>query len=381
VDEGGGTLVGANPATTGPDGVARMGWRLGSDPRQRVSAELPGASGGPAQRLSFNAHLAQPPVVASGGGCEITIGPRGQVPQLDSRVLARLLREAEGNLCLCFMPGVHVVNDLEVQGTGRLALHGCGRASQVRLGKPITLSGFRTLDIADLVIDMQGDQGLMLDGNEDVSLSHLQVAPARAAARPVLRVTNTTRLRVVDCLLRASGADGVAGLAAVFDTLQGDVHIARNRFDGALSVYGDPLNPDELQGFIERMRQFQQMNLAPKEARLFFADNSVALLTIGERMARQLIDGRGEAVFASAVLQGNTFGGIRNVFASHMLAFSGNTFASGTRDGQTFYGVMAANRATAVGNLAELPGDEAILFFATRRGDFEKVANRVFIQP
>ncbi len=53
----------------------------------------------------------------------------------------------------------------------------------------------------------------------------------------------------------------------------------------------------------------------------------------------------------SAILHGNTFRELNSVFAAGLLGFATNAFIAATQDASP-YGVMLANRVTAVGNLA-----------------------------
>ncbi|WPB55018.1 DUF6519 domain-containing protein [Xylophilus sp. GOD-11R] len=382
VEEGGGALTGANPAITGADGIAGVAWQLGTDALQRVSAELLDHDGQPLQRIAFNAGVVQPATVGGGGravaACEITVGPNGDVPDLKSEVLRGLLTGAKGQLCLCFMPGHHVIDELEVEGgsQARLSLHGCGQASRVSLGKPITLRRFAALDFADLVIELHGERGLMLAEIGELSLSHVSLQAVGAPAQPCLRAEGVRRLRVQDCVF-AAGVSDKPGVAAIFDQLAGDNQIARNRFEGMVSFYGDPLDPAQWRDLIPVVRErLVGRPLVVDASRLFFSDNSVALLGIGETMVKRLAEGVEEGIFESATLQGNSFSGHDHLLAAGLIAFAGNSFTEEPRS--EFYGTMVANRATAVGNLAQRM-ERAKLWFITRKGEFEAAANLVTI--
>jgi len=85
-------------------------------------------------------------------------------------------------------------------------------------------------------------------------------------------------------------------------------------------------------------------------------------------------------VFASAVVQGNSFAEAGNLFVAGLLGCSSNVFLAQARGAP--YGVMVANRATATGNLGLIFDDAAILHFVTPdRTSFAGAATQVFVRP
>ena len=122
-------------------------------PRHRRTAAARGAvvddDGRELQRLDYGAAIAQ---AGTGGGCDITIGRGGQFERLDGELLARLLEQGRGTVCICFMPGMHEIESLVLTNqtrsarwrstaAGCLALRGDGR---------LALSGLTSLELRDL---------------------------------------------------------------------------------------------------------------------------------------------------------------------------------------------------------------------------------------
>src|SRR5207249_4347463 len=147
-----------------PQGLASIGWQLGTSGLQRLRVELIDSGGQALQRLSFNASAVVPATAVS-GGCDITIGKGGDFERLDSNLLARLLAQGDDSACICFLPGTHEIGALEAGGGERfrLSLHGCGHASIVNLRGPVRLADFVALELRDLVIVAEGELGVLLE--------------------------------------------------------------------------------------------------------------------------------------------------------------------------------------------------------------------------
>ena len=378
LEQGGGSLAGPASTTTDAHGLAAIGWRLGASGPQRLRVELLDSEGQVLQRLSFNATVGVP---AGGGSCDITIGKGGAFEQLDSKLLAALLKQGGGSACICFLPGSHDIGTLQADGAQRLrlSLHGCGHASLLRPGGTLTLAGFAALELRDLVIQAEGEIGVVLEKNTELRLAAVQIERSRNQAKtPCLRIAGARRVSVTGCEVISA----MPSTAVVFEDITGDCQVAHNRFVGVVSFYGDPAGiPND-----DLLRQLaalpQNLALEPIAAQLTFSNNSVSMLAVSEAMTRSLLQLKAGGLFASAVLHGNAIGEQRNVFVASLLAFDANCLLALPRDGTTPYGVLIANRATATGNLALIVGDQAILRFVTPDGSgFAKAANQVFIQP
>ena len=95
------------------------------------------------------------------------------------------------------------------------------------------------------------------------------------------------------------------------------------------------------------------MGLTPTDAQLTFCSNDLSQLAVATAMVEELLATRqSSGVFASAIVHGNTFRELNNVFVAGLLGFATNAFIAATED-RSVYGVMLANRATA----RRKPGD------------------------
>ena len=377
VEQGGGAVIGPVTASTDADGYASFNWRLGPGGAQRLIVRLVASDGSELQRLAYTAGIASS---VTGGACDIIIGPDGQFERLDSELLTELLERGRGNVCVCFLPGTHDIRLLKVEGgeRGRLGLHGCGPTALLRVEGGVTASGFAGLEARDLMIELLDDEGSVLLGrNADVVLTRVVIARRTASATPGLSVISANRVHMNACMI------GAARLAsAVFEAISAECHIGACRFDGPVSFYGAPAGVNPSRQLIDALSGSPPMRLLADAAQLHFVDNSLPSLTIGERMAEQLLNRRAEGLFQSAVLQGNTFGALSSVFASGLLSFGGNSFAAEPLDGVMPYGALIAMRAAAAGNVAARVGDEAILHFLTpANGGFSGAANQIFTLP
>lgn len=377
VEQGGGSIVGSATPTTDPQGIATIAWRLGSG-AQRLRVELLDDAGQVLQRLSFNATAV---VASDGGGCDITIGKGGQFDKLDSELLARLLKQGGGAACICFLPGTHTLDDLKADGgrKARLSLHGCGHASLLRLGGDMSLGNFIALELRDLVIQADGETGVVLQKNEEVRLASVQIdRPGERAKTPALRVVGADRLSMSGCGVTTA----MPTTAAVFQDIGGDCRIVQNRFVGIVSFYGDAAGVPTEDVLRKLMALNKELRFDAAVGQLTFSDNTVSMLAIGSTVTNRLLKNSATGLFATAVLHGNTFVEQNNAFAANLLGFDANGFIAVPVDGNTPYGVMVANTATAIGNFAVRVGDEAILHFVTPDPNmFARAANRVFIQP
>jgi hypothetical protein len=385
VEQGGGSVVGPMIAATDAHGLASIGWQLGASGSQRLRAELIDSDGQVLQRQSFNANA----VVAAtaGGGCDITIGGGGDHEKLDSGLLRSLLEQGGGRACICFLPGNHDIGALEANGGERfrLSLHGCGHASLLTLGGTLRLGGFVALELSDLVIQAQGELGILLEKNTEVRLAAVQIDRSRDQARtPCLRIAGAQRVSVTGCEVTAAlPTPAVVTSAVVFEDITGDCRVAHNRFVGVVSFYGDPASvPPTSSTLLQLAQGGRSARLdAVRAAQLKFCSNSVSLLAVGAAVISSLSAASPAAsgLFETATVAGNTITEPLNLFvASRMIAVSSNTLLAqpGLDD---VYGLFIAERATAVGNLTMLPARGPPLMFAAQ--NFEKAANVALVQP
>jgi hypothetical protein len=379
VEQGGGATIGSAPVTDAT-GHAAIRWRLGAAGSQRLRVELLDEQGQVVQRLGYNATALAP--VTTRSGCDVTIGRGGDFDRLTTEVLDRLLEEGRGSACVCFLPGQHEVRRIESRGGGRarLSLHGCGRGSVIRLPDIVSLGDFAALELRDLVLMAEGEAGLSLERNRDLRISNLELDRSRNRARnAALRVAGVERLVMTDCEIGAMMPD----MAAMFDAVASECRVARNRFDGIVSFYGDaegPASPDVLGRLVARVGNGPPV--VPDTSQLTFSDNRVSLVTVGNTIVDQLMANTPPRVFASAVLDGNSIAEASNLFVAALLAFSDNMFIARPQDAAGTYGVMVADRATASGNAAVVFDDAAILNFVVPDNlRFSGAANQIFLRP
>lgn len=377
VEQGGGTIVGPAIPTTGPQGIAQIAWRLGTAGAQRVRVELIDATGAIVQRLGFNAAT----TTSSGGGCATTIGRGGQYEKLDSALVMQLLKQGGNAASICFLPGSHVIEDLQVDGGGRarLSVHGSGHAAILRTEKPIGLTGFASLELRDLAIQASGEGALVLEKNGAVRVTSVELARVREGpASALLTVAGALRLSVTDCTVTTV----LPNPAAVFQDIGGDCRIVQNSFTGSVGFYSDVAGLPDADAMRALLRLDRTLRFTRPLGQLTFSDNTVSMLVMGLATIKRILKDDASLLFASAVIQGNTFMEQNNVFAANTLVFTGNSFQAIPVDGTTPYGIMVAASASAVGNLAVQFGDQAILHFVLPQGsEFVRAANRVFIAP
>ncbi|GGX24902.1 hypothetical protein GCM10007242_35560 [Pigmentiphaga litoralis] len=373
---GGGLGAGPGLGTAGP--AALPPGRF-----QRVRVSLLDGEGyeRPGQAITFCATaVVDAPVreVTRRGAC-LTIGKGGDAERLDAAVIARALDDT-GHACLCFLPGDHVVEGLEAAGTGRsrLSLHGCGPTAQIHVRGGMMLAGFAALELRDLDITFDDERGLALFKMGDVQIRGLMLARRAERGAPCLHVGDARTLH-----LSASTIDcPMPGVAAQLENIQGDCHVSDNTLSGILSFHGEPGGVPAA-ALLRRLHEgSRNTKLLANAGHLKLTTNCLALLAVAEAMSKQLMETQTvSGLFATATISGNTFSEPSNLFiAGRMVAVHHSTFlAEMPGERPPPYGVFIAERATATGNLAMLPGPEAaaLLFGAAR---FDQAANLVAIR-
>jgi len=251
----------------------------------------------------------------------------------------------------------------------------------LNLDGAMQLAGFAALEVRDLVLRVREEFGVSLEKNGEVRVATVDIERLNADAKSTaLRIIAAERVSVTGCTISGS----VTAVALSLQALSGDCHVKDNRFAGIVNFYGEPpgvLNADQL-GRLRGLPNTLKLESLP--ASLSFCDNTLSMLTVGKNILTSLANQTARGLFASAVIQGNALLEQRSVFVADLLAFSDNCFLAKPADGNTPYGVMIANRATATGNAAVVFGDQAILQFVTvGSGSFSKGpnANQVFILP
>ncbi|MFT3815288.1 MAG: DUF6519 domain-containing protein [Acidovorax sp.] len=381
--EAGGGAVGSPAAATAEAvtdalGQAECPWQLGADAQQRVRAHLL-ASGGtpvPQQTLVFAATVQAP--AQAGGGCEITIGKGGDFPQLDSDLLQQLLKEYGGHLCICFLPGRHVLDGLSVAGDQmRLSLHGCGPTAVVAVRGPLTLAEFTALELRDLQLAMEPKALLELKNNRALGLHGLRIDGKQDASWPWIVVDGTDELRMHQCEVAPAPLASVVVQNAI-----GLCEIAHNLIGGDLAFYGMPPPNAAVAGAVAALVKAAngEFQVPTGRGQLVLAHNQLTRLGLGEAMLKQLAAQKFDGLFHTVVLQGNSFSDTVSLCAGVFMSVTANHFTA-TKPASNHYGVMVARSAVASGNVGEVVGDQATLRFLVPKGQFRGAANMVFTVP
>ncbi|MBS0291533.1 MAG: hypothetical protein JSS01_03280 [Proteobacteria bacterium] len=391
VEAGGGSLGNAD-ATTDGLGQAQCPWQLGAAGPQRVRANLLASGGSPVpeQTLVFAA-MAQAPV-QSGGGCAVTIGKGGNFDQLTTELLQKLLKERGGQLCICFLPGQHLLDSLSVNQADvsmRLSLHGCGPTAVISVAGPIALGGFAALELRDLQLSLSPKAQLQLTNNQQLGLHGLRVDGKQDApqAQPWITVDGTTELRMHQCEVATAPTASVV----VANTL-GLCEIMHNVLAGDLCFYGMPA-PDVpgaapvAAALVNALANAENavanvgFQVPAGRGQLVLAHNQLTRLNLGLDMVKQLMARKFDGLINTVVMQGNSFSSTPSLCAGVYLSVTGNHFTAGKLLNSNLYGVLVGKRAAASGNVAELVGDIATLRFLVTQGQFRGAANMVFTLP
>jgi photosystem II stability/assembly factor-like uncharacterized protein len=353
IEQGGGAIVGPDTLTTDSQGQAAFGWQLGPGGPQRTRVDLLDSQGQVIERVSFDATAS----VSVTRGCQVTIGVGGDFPQLDGELLQALLTKGGGSLCICFMPGTHELPPIEIQGFGkfRLSIHGCGHASLLTAGGPLTFANFAALELRDLVMSGAGTNSLLLRNNNEVRLDNVLLERLGDATGTALSIVGAHSVSVTGCEIVTQPQT----MAAVFQEIIGTCRVIRNRFVGMVSFYGE-ITGGLTQDILLRLAAVKNPAILPAPgAELSFCDNELSQLAIATELVTALLGANPMApgVFANAVLRGNTITAMNNVFVAGLLGFATNAFTPPVVN-STMYGVMMAQRATAVGNLGSAPNTQ-----------------------
>ena len=377
--QGGGVLAGTNPALTTSNGIASINWQLGASGPQRVQAEMIDGAGTAVQILGFNADIAGP--ASGGGGCEITVGEGGQIKQLNTETLNKLLETLKGAVCLCFMPGDHVIDDLRVTGNdnSRLSIHGCGHASRLNLKKPAELAGFSSVEISNLTVLADGGCGFLFGKCSEVRICGIQAEIAAPSDRPFLEFAAITQtIAVTENRIRTK----FPGLSVVFDDAAAVTHCTGNSIDGIVSFYGAPTaGATQVVNFGPLAQRLPNVVLQATSGRLSLSNNHLELMTIGSKKIAELnavAAGQQTTItglYAGATLQGNTITAPNNLFTSRFLSLNGSAFLGSAQ----LLGVMVAEGAAAAGNVASAISDALQLVIVARKNVFGQAGNAVFI--
>lgn len=156
-----------------------------------------------------------------GGGCCVTVGQQGSFLTLDQAIKA-LLERGERDLCLCLLPGDHVLAQglaLKAPAGTRLHVHGAGPASRLTVRQqPVALANFYSLSLADFEIRWTQDWALLrLEACARVSLRHMDLSGFTTPGQSLLQVAGSAQIELSHC--RVNGYFGetlIAHLKQIF---------------------------------------------------------------------------------------------------------------------------------------------------------------------
>ena len=364
VTEGGGAIVTPSPVDTDIDGVARAQWRLGAGGKQHVEARWTDANGALVQAVGFHASVE----AAAGGGCAVTIGHEGQFEKLDSDLLKHLLQQHRGHLCLCLLAGMHDWGDLLADGAGegRLSIHGCGAATQVRMEARATFKRFRSVEIRSAGFMTKPGAGFDFGDCAAVTVDSLDAQCEDASGRPLFEFMPAGEVAVTDTRARVA----LPGLCAIVHGAEGSVQMSGNDLGGLVTFHGPPgtntvpLQPIDLPALRARLRSPKQLRAAGGRLRL--VSNRFDALAIGRDMMARIdalaqgqIDGI-DGLYADALLAANSFAVTGPHLVATRITLSGNAFM-GKPLADQIAGVFIAGQAAACATVTDaLPPAHAV---------------------
>lgn len=392
-------------ASTNADGIASVEWFLSpaaADLNQSCVAELLQA-GAPApgkfNELHFSASLAVAAAVAynpagcpdmqaegvntvqaaldslckrnHSGGCCVTVGEEGEFPTLD-RALRELLDRGERDICLCLLPGEHVLeDDLVVDGQQEvnLLIHGSGPASRLNIkGQAFSLKGFRGLVIRDFDIigDEQLAMALQLFTCHRLSISHLGVGGLTVERSSLLQIGECSLVELSHLLLSASAArppvTGAgnsapnaqltqAGFALMLADAKGEVSLSDSSIRGRISLYGESSGNGALPN--AAIKRLGSLPMEEERGKLYLSNNRLGDIHLGDELMQKLKEMANSTAqpeipgcFASLIANDNVLGPEPNQWLAVRVALNQNRFPSNLDNA----GFVLAKQAKYLGN-------------------------------
>lgn len=202
-----GTVGGGTEAVTVTDdfGVTSADWILdGKESSPSLTAQLLDSSLNPTHLpITFTATVNPPD---SGGGCSHTVGEKGEFPTIKDAI-DQLVDRGEFDVSLCLLPGVHLVDGLNLGNpkTGvklnSLSIHGHLGGSQVKSSRPWIVTRLQAFVLKDVYLTIRGEEfGIVTAGCYEVRYENCTILGILdAITRPILHST-----LVGDFLLRDS---------------------------------------------------------------------------------------------------------------------------------------------------------------------------------
>jgi photosystem II stability/assembly factor-like uncharacterized protein len=383
VTSGGGAIVGAATVNTLANGVASVRWQLGAAGLQRVEAEIL-AGANRFQHVGFNAAFA-PQTGGSRRGCDFTVGPDGDIPALTTNNIRPLLQKFS-QVCLCLLPGEHVIESLELTVGGFLTIHGCGPGTTIRLNGPAVLAGLSYFELSSVTLRPATPNATLLFRKcREVVLRHVDARGTADFTGLLFNLTAVPDVCFEGCTIGDDPRRPVRTWdAVVVDEPTGMKRFIANAFQAPVSFYG----PAKIGQSLALNELFDRLASAPELAArggdVLLENNTFGLLTIGAAMLDRLNTFAGGGppppadLFESAVLTGNILRDRETLFLAKLVALAGTSLAVERNER---LGVFIADTAAVASTVTSVPLDDAFaLFVLTRRDRCREAANVVFIR-
>jgi photosystem II stability/assembly factor-like uncharacterized protein len=383
VVSGGGTLVGAATVSTGANGVASIRWQLGTGGNQRVEAEiLTGANR--FQHIGFNASFVQ-----TGGGrsCDLTVGPDGDIRALTTNDLRPLLQKF-GRLCLCLLPGDHVVEGLNLDVGGFLTIHGCGPGTTIQLSGPASFTAMSYFELAGVTLRPASPAvGLLFTKCQEVVLRNVDARGTANFAGTLLQFRAVPEVTLENCTLGDNPAAPTrTWVAAIVDEPTGVKRFTHNRIQAPVSFYGIPKigQAFAVERLFGRLAAFPEP-LKANGGEVYLEHNSFGLLTLGAEMLDRLnqfattTQAPPTDIFDAAMLTGNVIRDRESLFLSRLIALTGTSLVvdQSQEPLTTYVGDTASVASTVTGGQLD---DSRRMFVVTRKDRCREAANVLFVR-
>jgi hypothetical protein len=330
---GGGSLTPASPVATLANGVAQIDWVLGAAGAQRVEAEIRDAAGVRVQHVAFNATIRQQAVATV--GCELTVGPGGDLDRLDGDRIESLLQE-RGRLCLCLLPGEHKVDRLNVEMRGFLTIHGCGPGTILHILGPSQFVGLSYVELAGFSIQYQGaDGGIQFVKCSEVALRRMSFEARNGYNGSFLDFLAVPDVTIDACTTTEGDVPETRALrwsAIVFRDAFGVKRITDSRIRGMVALYGPGNEGAEFaRADLEALlKAFTQARVIEATGGIVFDNNVFERITIADAVRMRILamlkggDGAFNGLFRSATLVGNRILDRRSIVFTELAALAAN---------------------------------------------------------
>jgi|GEM_PF-733557 len=187
-----------------------------------------------------------------GGGCSVTVGKGGEYPDLAAAIedlISKQHREKEEEslktICICLLPGEHIVNNLNVDkptATPQFNLHirGCGSSTLLISSGQMKMIGLASISFENMLIKtidcndeaLHPSGAIFLEGTENIAVRSCRV---EGEGIPLLRIGPTARHIVISNSFLLP-TDVSERFALVIHQVTEDATLTHNLIRGKLSL-------------------------------------------------------------------------------------------------------------------------------------------------